>query len=173
MENIIARRYAKAIASRADINDFYQNLCILNSAFVLPKFKNIIESNEIKKERKMEFLDSFLDIKNSSFQNFLRLLIENSRLECIPQIVKELERQKAFKENIFVGIVYSKEKLSQENLKDLEVKLNKKFDANIKLNNKISQDDSVKIELEELGYELSFSMKAFQNKLNEYILKII
>ncbi|EAB5265524.1 ATP F0F1 synthase subunit delta, partial [Campylobacter jejuni] len=24
MENIIARRYAKAIASRADINDFYQ-----------------------------------------------------------------------------------------------------------------------------------------------------
>ncbi|EAH7935699.1 ATP F0F1 synthase subunit delta, partial [Campylobacter jejuni] len=63
MENIIARRYAKAIASRADINDFYQNLCILNSAFVLPKFKNIIESNEIKKERKMEFLDSFFDIK--------------------------------------------------------------------------------------------------------------
>lgn len=52
--------------------------------------------------------------------------------------------------------MYSKEKLSQENLKDLEVKLNKKFDANIKLNNKISQDDSVKIELEELGYELSF-----------------
>ncbi|ECR1470744.1 ATP F0F1 synthase subunit delta, partial [Campylobacter jejuni] len=29
MENIFARRYAKAIASRADINDFYQNLCIL------------------------------------------------------------------------------------------------------------------------------------------------
>ncbi|EEU7529971.1 ATP F0F1 synthase subunit delta, partial [Campylobacter jejuni] len=51
--------------------------------------------------------------------------------------------------------------------------LNKKFDANIKLNNKISQDDSVKIGLEELGYELSFSMKALQNKLNEYILKII
>ncbi|EAB5359560.1 TPA: ATP F0F1 synthase subunit delta, partial [Campylobacter jejuni] len=25
----------------------------------------------------------------------------------------------------------------------------------------------------ELGYELSFSMKALQNKLNEYILKII
>ncbi|MEE6620388.1 hypothetical protein VWN47_10770, partial [Campylobacter jejuni] len=42
-------------------------------SFVLPKFKNIIESNEIKKERKMEFLDSFFDIKNSSFQNFLRL----------------------------------------------------------------------------------------------------
>ncbi|EOH2000932.1 ATP F0F1 synthase subunit delta, partial [Campylobacter jejuni] len=37
MENIIARRYAKAIASRSDINEFYQNLCILNSAFVLPK----------------------------------------------------------------------------------------------------------------------------------------
>ncbi len=59
MENIIARRYAKAIASRADINDFYQNLCILNSAFVLPKFKNIIESNEIKKKEKWNFLILF------------------------------------------------------------------------------------------------------------------
>lgn len=39
MENIIARRYAKAIASRADINDFYQNLCILNSAFVCQNLK--------------------------------------------------------------------------------------------------------------------------------------
>lgn len=173
MENIIARRYVKAIASRPDMNDFYQNLCILNSAFVLPKFRNIIESREIKKERKMEFLNSFFDIKNSSFQNFLRILIENSRLGCIPQIVKELERQKAFQENIFVGIVYSKENLSQESLKEFEIKLNKKFNANIKLNNKISQNDSVKIELEELGYELSFSMKAFQNALNEYILKII
>lgn len=68
----------------------------------------------------------FLILKILVFK-ILRLLIENSRLECIPQIVKELERQKAFKENIFVGIVYSKEKLSQENLKDLEVKLNKKI----------------------------------------------
>ncbi|MFK0439523.1 ATP F0F1 synthase subunit delta, partial [Campylobacter jejuni] len=56
---------------------------------------------------------------------------------------------------------------------DIKVKNNKKVDTNIKKNNKISQDDSVKIELEELGYELSFSMKALQNKLNEYILKII
>ncbi|WP_373447847.1 F0F1 ATP synthase subunit delta [Campylobacter bilis] len=172
MESMIATRYAKAIISRADIDEFYQNLCILNSAFALPKFRNIIESTQVKKEKK-EFLNSFFETKNSNFQNFLKLLVENSRLSCIPHIIKELQRQKAFKENIFEGIIYSKEKLDPKDLADLQVKLNKKFNANIKLNNKTNQDDSVKIELEELGYELSFSMKALQNKLNEYILKII
>lgn len=173
MESIIATRYAKAIISRADIDEFYQNLCILNSAFALPKFRNIIESTQVKKEKKIEFLNSFFETKNSNFQNFLKLLVENSRLGYIPQIIKELQKQKAFKDNTFVGVIYSKEKLNPENLVDLQTKLSKRFNANIKLNNEISQDDSIKIELEELGYELSFSMKALQNKLNEYILKII
>ena len=37
----------------------------------------------------------------------------------------------------------------------------------------MTQIDGVKIALEELGYELSFSMKTLQNKLSEFILKTI
>lgn len=37
MENIIARRYAKAIASRADINDFYQNFVYFKFCFCFAK----------------------------------------------------------------------------------------------------------------------------------------
>ncbi|AXP09157.1 F0F1 ATP synthase subunit delta [Campylobacter hepaticus] len=173
MEKLIARRYAKAIISRSDIDEFYHNLCIINSVFALTQFKNIIESNQINKIKKLELLISFFEVKNSNFENFLKLLVYNSRLEYIPYIVKELEREKAIKENMFMGVIYSRENINEENLKDLEIKLSKKFNTNIKLINKITQNDGIKIELEELGYELSFSMKALQNKLNEYILKII
>ncbi len=173
MENLIAKRYAKAIALRADIDEFYENLCVLSSAFLSPKFKSIIESIQIKKEKKIELLDSFFEKKNINFQNFLKILVQNSRLGYIPQIAKEIQKQKSFKENTFLGVVYSKEILNQTELNNLEFKLNRKFNANIKLNNQINKDDSVKIKLEELGYELSFSMRTLQNKLNEHILKII
>ncbi|HEF9483260.1 TPA: F0F1 ATP synthase subunit delta [Campylobacter coli] len=173
MNDLIAKRYAKAIALRADISEFYDNLSILSSVFASPKFKNIIESNQIQKEKKLEFVISLIEKASPSFNNFLKLLAENSRLSCIPQIAKELERQKSFKENIFLGTVYSKEVLSEDNIKELENRLSAKFGVKIKLQNKVGLNEGVKISLEELGYEISFSMKALQNKMSEYILKII
>ena len=91
----------------------------------------------------------------------------------MPQIVEELERQNAFKENIFLGVVYVSEKLDDESLRELEARLSAKFNVKVKLRMQIAQIDGVKIALEELGYELSFSMKTLQNKLSEFILKTI
>ncbi len=173
MNDLIAKRYAKAIALRSDISEFYENLSVLSSAFILPKFKNIIESNQIQKDKKLDFLKSLLDKTSPSFINFLKLLVENSKLPCIPQIFKELERQKSFKENIFLGVVYSKENLDETSLKELENKLSFKFNVKIKLQNETSFNEGIKISLEELGYEISFSMKTLQGKLSEYILKTI
>ncbi|EAL7206984.1 ATP F0F1 synthase subunit delta, partial [Campylobacter coli] len=74
MNDLIAKRYAKAIALRADISEFYDNLSVLSSAFASPKFKNIIESNQIQKEKKLEFVISLIEKASPSFNNFLKLL---------------------------------------------------------------------------------------------------
>ncbi|MBZ7953886.1 F0F1 ATP synthase subunit delta [Campylobacter sp. W0018] len=173
MDNLIAKKYAKAIIERTDIEDFYHRLSVLNSAFCMPKFKDIINSSQIQKDKKLDLLNSFFEKANPNFINFLKILLKNSRLDCIPQIFKELQRQKALKENICQGVVYSKETLSDDKIKELENKLNLKLKTKIKLKNEINQKDGVKIYLEELGCEIAFSMKAFQNKISEYILKII
>ncbi|MBZ7938774.1 F0F1 ATP synthase subunit delta [Campylobacter sp. W0014] len=173
MDNLIAKKYAKAIIERTDIEDFYHRLSVLNSAFCMPKFKDIINSSQIQKDKKLDLLNSFFEKANPNFINFLKILLKNSRLDCIPQIFKELQRQKALKENICQGVVYSKETLSDDKIKELENKLNLKLKTKIKLKNEIGQNDGVKIYLEELGCEIAFSMKAFQNKISEYILKII
>ena len=91
----------------------------------------------------------------------------------MPYIVEELERQNAFKENVFFGGVYTSENLDEQSLKELENKLSAKFNVKIQLSVQMTQIDGVKIALEELGYELSFSMKTLQNKLSEFILKTI
>ncbi|CAG9960221.1 F0F1 ATP synthase subunit delta, partial [Campylobacter lari] len=110
---------------------------------------------------------------SDAFKNFINLIVDNKREMLIPEITKELSEQKASKENTFLGQVYSKEKLSEEEIKNLEEKLSLKFNAKIRLDSKISDNDSVKISLDGLGYEISFSMQSLKAKMNEYILKAI
>lgn len=173
MKTLVAKKYAKAIALRIDKQEFYEHLCLLTSALNDVKFKILMESNQINKEKKLEFISSFFEKINPKFQNFIKLLINNSRLDCIPQITKELEREKSFQENIFLGVVYTTQALNKVQLKNLEESLSSKFNVNIKLKNESSDNDKVKISLEELGYELSFSMQTLQRKMSEFILKII
>ncbi|BEK13546.1 TPA: F0F1 ATP synthase subunit delta [Campylobacter lari] len=173
MEKVIAKTYAKAILERNDFENFYSNLLELSSAFASNKFIDILNSYEIKQDKKLELILSLLDNPSDAFKNFINLIVDNKREMLIPEITKELSEQKASKENTFLGQVYSKEKLSEEEIKNLEEKLSLKFNAKIRLNSKISDNDSVKISLDGLGYEISFSMQSLKAKMNEYILKAI
>ncbi|MCW0227275.1 F0F1 ATP synthase subunit delta [Campylobacter lari] len=173
MEKVIAKTYAKAILERNDFEDFYSNLLELSSAFASNKFIDILNSYEIKQDKKLELILSLLNNPSDAFKNFINLIVDNKREMLIPEITKELSEQKASKENTFLGQVYSKEKLSEEEIKNLEEKLSLKFNAKIRLNSKISDNDSVKISLDGLGYEISFSMQSLKAKMNEYILKAI
>ncbi|EAH7580238.1 F0F1 ATP synthase subunit delta [Campylobacter lari] len=173
MEKVIAKTYAKAILERNDFENFYSNLLELSSAFASNKFIDILNSYEIKQDKKLELILSLLDNPSDAFKNFINLIVDNKREMLIPEIIKELSEQKASKENTFLGQVYSKEKLSEEEIKNLEEKLSLKFNAKIRLDSKISDNDSVKISLDGLGYEISFSMQSLKAKMNEYILKAI
>ncbi|EAK0950239.1 F0F1 ATP synthase subunit delta [Campylobacter lari] len=173
MEKVIAKTYAKAILERNDFENFYSNLLELSSAFASNKFIDILNSYEIKQDKKLELILSLLDNPSDAFKNFINLIVDNKREMLIPEIIKEVSEQKASKENTFLGQVYSKEKLSEEEIKNLEEKLSLKFNAKIRLDSKISDNDSVKISLDGLGYEISFSMQSLKAKMNEYILKAI
>ncbi|WP_291949708.1 F0F1 ATP synthase subunit delta [Campylobacter sp.] len=173
MDNVVARIYAKAILNRNDFEDFYSKLLILSSAFNSSKFLDILDSYDIKRDKKLDFLFSLLDNPTQAFKNFLTLIVNNSREKLIPQITKELSEQKALKENIFSGEIYSREILNEDEVKNLENKLSQKFNAKIRLNSKINDNDGVKISLDTLGYEISFSMQNLKTKMNEYILKAI
>ncbi|EAH6868630.1 MULTISPECIES: F0F1 ATP synthase subunit delta [unclassified Campylobacter] len=173
MEKVIAKTYAKAILERNDFENFYSNLLELSSAFASNKFIDILNSYEIKQDKKLELILSLLNNPSDAFKNFINLIVDNKREMLIPEITKELSEQKASKENTFLGQVYSKEKLSEEEIKNLEEKLSLKFNAKIRLDSKISDNDSVKISLDGLGYEISFSMQSLKAKMNEYILKAI
>ncbi|MBX1886836.1 F0F1 ATP synthase subunit delta [Campylobacter peloridis] len=173
MSSVIAKTYAKAVLDRKDFDEFYSQLNQLSLAFGLEKFLNILNSYDIKQDEKLNFLLSLTDNPSDAFKNFIALLVSNHREGLIPELTKELGEQKALKENTFLGQIYSKEQLSDDEIKTIEEKLSQRFNASIKLDSKISDNDSVRISLDGLGYEISFSMQSLKAKMNDYILKAI
>lgn len=173
MDNLVAKKYAKAILTRADSNEFYEALSQIAPAFSLDKFKLILGSYELKKEDKLNLIASFFQNIKPNFMNFLKLLAQNSRLDLIPQITEELRKQKALKEQIYSGTLYSNKAVKESELKKLEEKLSQKFGVSIKLNNQTTQTQGIKMNLDELGYEISFSMQNLKSKMSEYILKTL
>ncbi|TQR61385.1 F0F1 ATP synthase subunit delta [Campylobacter troglodytis] len=173
MEDLIAKKYAKAILTRNDANEFYELMLKLVPAFSLDKFKLILNSYDIKKEEKLNIIMSFFEKTTPNFTNFIRLLAHNSRLNLIPQIVEELRKQKALKEQLYSGTVFSQDSISLDKITELEQKLSKKFNVSIKLDNQITNMQGIKISLDELGYEISFSMQGLKTKMSDYILKTL
>ena len=173
MDNLIAKKYAQAILTRKDANEFYELLQGVAGAFKFEKMQLILGSNELSKEKKFEFVLSFFQKPKPNFVNFLNLLAQNSRLTLIPQIAEELRKQKALKEGIYSGTIYSNKALKKDEITNLEQKLGKKFGVSIKLESQITDTQGIKMSLDELGYELSFSMQSLKTKMSEFILKTL
>ena len=171
MDNLVAKRYAKAILAQKNADEFYELLSAVAPAFGQEKFRLILGSNELDKQKKLDFVRSLFDKPKANFVNFLQLLAQNSRLDLIPQILRELARQKALKEQIYQGVVFSQKLLDKKALAQLEKKLSDKFKVSIKLANETSEAKGIKISLDELGYELGFSMDSLKTKMSEFILK--
>lgn len=173
MDNIIAKKYAKAILAQQDPKTMIKELNIISLAFDDDNFLKILSSLELNNEQKIDFLLSFIKKPNSKLVNLLKLLAQNSRLNLIPKILNQINKTQALKDNVHFGVIYSKIALEENQIINFEQKLSKKFQTKIKLNNQIKNIDGIKITLDELGYELSFCVDSLRVKMTDYILKTI
>lgn len=176
MNDIIAKKYVGALLAvlpPEKINEVNTALSDINSAFASSKFVDIMNLPSQSGDEKAKFLLSLTSCKEEKFSNFLRTLAKEKRLDVLPQVAKEFSYQKALKDNTFNGVIYSSFELSDASKKELEEKFSKKLNANIHFETKKSSYDGIKIELEDLGFEASFSMDLFKTKLCEHILKAI
>ncbi|MFV0482099.1 MAG: F0F1 ATP synthase subunit delta [Campylobacteraceae bacterium] len=176
MSSEIAKKYVKALMQSFDekkLKTVEDMLGEITTAFNDTKFITILSSTDIKETRKRELILSFLDTKDEKIINFFSLLSENGRLLLIPAIFDELKLQISIKHNIFVGKVISDTKVPAEKVKELENSFSKKFGATIKLESVVSDYPGIKIQLDDLGIESSFSLDRLKAQLTEHILKAI
>ncbi len=173
---VISKKYVKALLSEesdSKSEEYYGNLIVLSNAYALEKMKNIILSPSITKDDKYNFLISLLEKCDNKLKNFIKILVENDRIYLLPSICNEIRYQIAMKENKFVGKIISNSTLDENSKKNIEEKLSAKFNSSIKLENVISNYPGIKIEIVDLGVEISFSIDRLKAQMTEHILKAI
>ena len=175
MSNAVAKKYVNALVQGCNSNELvemFEELSELTKAYSLEKLNTIIDSPNIAKSTKEEFVLSLVQTKSVKFKNFIKLLNANDRLKLIPNIEEEAY-QIALKNNTFEGTVSTNFAMNEVQIKMLEENFSRKFNAKIKLNNLVNAYPGIKVELDNLGVEVSFSAERLKAQMCEHILKAI
>lgn len=173
MSDVIAKKYINALMKSMDSKALEATLGSLKSlipAFGSEKFNNILNSSDVTNADKEGFILSMIEKPDAKLTNFIKLLSSNGRLTDIPSIVKELSNQIALKNNQYEGLLISNFKIKADEIKEIELSLSKKLNADIKLTNQVTDYPGIKVEVESLGIEVSFSQDRLKAQMAEHIL---
>ena len=176
MVDLVAKRYVKALMVGSDtqkLTTIYDELKVISTAFADDKFLLIIGSSDVDSDKKVELILSFVDNCSQTVANLIKLLAQKKRLDIIPDIVKELKFEIAVLTNTYDGVIYTSQKLADDEVEKLTNQFAKKFDVNLTLNQNICDYDGIKVDIDGLGCEISFSKERLRTQMIEHILKAV
>lgn len=175
MEELIAKRYVDALLSLSNKRErtlFAKTFNGLTLSFDDPKVSAMIKAPIISTSDKVESLLATLGEKpNDKLINFIRLLGEHKRLDLIPTISAVLNAQIQKESNTYKGIINSGNRLNREDIDKLEDTLKRYTGSDIKLSQKKSELDGIKVDVEDLGIEVNFSKERVKEQLIDFIMK--
>ena len=173
MEELIAKRYAKALSSVSkDIKGIANVLNVLTEVTATEEVKTALTSPIVPAEKKTEMILSALgnDI-DATLVNFIKILGENKRLDLIPAIAKVLNAELQKESNKYEGVLKSSKKLGKEELNKLEKTLEKYTGSKIKLTQEKTDLDGLRVSVDDLGIEVNFSKERVKEQLIDFIKK--
>ena len=177
MNEIVAKKYANALSKEFDIETLESVADVLASlAEVLSdsKIAAVVNSPEVSKERREEILlAAIAGTKSKQLENFIKLLVEHNRVALVGDIAAVLKSYIADQKKEYSGVVYSDSDIDAKILDELGSGLGKKFDSKIALTFVKNDFDGIKVDVDGLGVEISFSRTRISDQIVEHILKAI
>ncbi|PPB66663.1 F0F1 ATP synthase subunit delta [Campylobacter hyointestinalis] len=176
MKEVIAKKYVRALIASLEASEFdkmNESLAVLGVVSGFPRLKVILDSPDISSKSKSDFIFSLVENGSEKLKKFINLLGENKRLDVLPDIAKEFAYQKSVKDNEFTGLISGNFEFSKAEKEQLEQSFSKKFGSKISFETIKNDYNGVKIELDSLGLEVSFSIDRLKAQMSEYILKAI
>ena len=177
MEELIAKRYIKALKSTVDA-DSMANMTTIFSAladsFEDGKFAGIVNNPNVAIEDKSTILLAAVASANSDkINNLIKLLVENKRINIIPALAAEMKKDLAKSTKKYTGVVYSDSDIDTKTISELSSGLSKKFDSEIQLEAVKNDFNGIKVDVEGLGIEINFSKDRIDSQIIEHIIKAI
>ncbi|MDA3968615.1 F0F1 ATP synthase subunit delta [Helicobacter ibis] len=175
MKDLIAKRYIKALSSVAnedELREYLSCLDILSNAYNISKFREIMEASYICVSTKKELINKVLDKElDAKFSNFINVLAEHKRLDLFCELKTELSSCISALNKEYKAVLISKETYEEDILKDIEDKFGKQLNVKLKLEQITTSNDGIKLVVDDLNIEISFSKEKFINDLKHHILK--
>lgn len=177
-EHVIAKKYAKALASvcnAENITQVHNIYAEINKMFAVSKFRDIVMSPIIDSTSKLTFLKSLVDITANPYaEKLLTILVKNDRIYLLPFVALELKKIIDSRLNVYQATLYVKQELGQDSLLNIQDKLGRKLGTTLKVTQSIDPTlDGIKLEVTELGIEVAFLKHKFTQELQDFILKAI
>ena len=177
MEELVAKRYIKAIESLTDLESFENIAAIfesLSNSFSDDNFQSIVTSPYVKKvDKETLLLESVKSADSKIVNNLLLLLIEKNRLNVIPAIASEMKKIIAKTKKTYSGTIYSNGDIDTSTIQSISNGLSKRVDATVELNFVKTDFNGIKVDVEDLGLEINLSKDRLNNQLINHILKAI
>ncbi len=177
MDSTVARMYAKALMrlEGVSIEDTLQVLRALSDTISQDKkIQEFLTSPLVKKGEKFQVVVApIVEQLDKKVVNLLTLMSQKNRLIFIPEMTQILEKELRLQNNSFEGVVESKEEIAKDLLEKLEKKLSNYANATIYLKPVRSEIDGVRVEVSDLGLELSFSKAMVKEALLQHIQKAL
>ncbi len=172
MEELIAKRYAKALSSVSkDLAGVLEVLNVLSEVVSSTEIKSTLTSPIISSEDKTAMILSALGEGDATLVNFIKILGENGRLDLIPAITKVLNSDQQRASNEYEGVLKSASSLDEAAVANLEETLKKYTGSMIKLRQEKSDFDGVRVSVDDLGIEVNFSKQRVKEQLIDFIKK--
>lgn len=173
----IAKRYTQALldgASKEELLGYKSVFSSLAEALKDEKVKSVIYSPYMESaELESILLDAVKSAKSDKVNNMIKLLVEKRRVNTIGAISNTLTRLVADQEKSYDGKIFSSSKVAGDTVKTFETNIGKRVDAKVSFEAVEDSYNGLKVEVEDLGIEASFSKSNVRNQMIQHILKSI
>ena len=177
MKELVAKRYVKALKNSFDAQQLAEVGVVfeaLSSEFENSKFMQVMGNPHVAKSEKLSILlDAVKSAQSKELNNFIQLIAEENRIEVIPALSCEIQKEIAKINNTYSGVVYSNSEIDSSTLNELSAGISRKINSNITLTFVKNDFDGVKMMIDDLGLEIDFSKSRINTQIVEHILKAI
>lgn len=174
--DLVAKKYTRAILatfSTKEVEEIVVLFAKFSKALEDKAVCDFIYSPFIDKTKKEELLLGIFGESEAKFENLLKLLVRSNRISAIPEITKTLEKKILADKKHYVAVLKIKEELDSVTLQNIAKSLSSKLKVNLEVRQEKAAIDGIRLSVEDLGVEISFSKERFFTDLTNHILKAI
>lgn len=174
---MVGRRYGKALFQAArdkdQLADVYSQLRELRKIFIeIPDLGNILTDARLEPNEKDDIFNALIPSFEGLVEDFLKVVYSYLRMDSLVQIIDEYERRYDEYRGIMYGTVKSVIPLSEEQLAQLQLKLQPIFGAKkIKLENVIDPSVLGGLEIEARNHVIDGTLKTRLDEMKQELYK--